>query len=76
MIVFGDWVSFKEVTEVNEVISVRPESNMTGVLRIGTRSVFAQTKGLVRMREKVTPVSQEERPQKKPTLLDFQPPEL
>ena len=55
---------------------MRPESNMTGVLRIGTRSVFAQTKGLVRMREKVTPASQEERPQKKPTLLDFQPPEL
>ena len=62
---------------LNEVISVRPESSMTGVLRsIGTRSVFAQMKGLVRMREKVTPSSQEERPQKKPTLLDFQPPEL
>ena len=62
---------------LNEVINVRPESNMTGVLRrIGTRSVFAQTKGLVRMRKKVTPRIQEERPQKKPTLLDFQPPEL
>ena len=50
---------------------MRPESNMAGVLRrrIGTRSVFAQRKGLVRVCEKVTPASQEERPWEKPALL-------
>ena len=57
--------------KLNEVMSVRPESNMTGVLRrrIGTRSMFAQRKGLVRVCEKVTPASQEERPWEKPALL-------
>ena len=50
---------------------MRPESNMAGVLRrrIGTRSMFAQRKGLVRVCEKVTPASQEERPWEKPALL-------